>query len=135
MRERGRIAVRGAGRILAVAAGVGIAAVLGSTAGARAAPQQLNCVLASTAQPAPNNPPVVVVFDDTAKTLQAKAGDQSYTFGNVSISNVAISGDVDDVSLGIDRSSLGMVWQQYGTDPVTIQYGQCRANPAPSSSQ
>lgn len=124
-------------RIFAAAAvvSVGVATVLGSAAGASAAPQQLNCVLASSAQPAPNTKPIVVVFDDTAKTLQAQAKGQSYAFSDVSISNVAISGDVDDVSLGIDRSSLGMVWQEYASDRVTTQYGQCRANSAASSRQ
>ena len=126
--------VRRARKILAVAAAAGITAVLGSAAGASAAPQQLNCVLTdSSAQPPTKNQPIVIVFDDSAKTLQAQAGDQSYTFANVSISNVAISGDVDNASVGIDRSSLGMVWQQYATDPVTTQFGQCRTSPASSS--
>ncbi|HUN99701.1 MAG TPA: hypothetical protein VMU69_26155 [Bradyrhizobium sp.] len=98
-------------------------------------PQQLNCLLAGSKQPAAKNQPIIVIFDDTANALQVQLRDQSYIFGNVSISNVAISGYVDDVSLGIDRSSLGMVWQQYSTDQVTTQYGQCRANPASSPSQ
>ncbi len=92
-----------------------------------AEPQQLDCVLTDTeAHPASERRPVVVVFDKDAKTLTAKDGDYSYAFSKVSISNVAISGLVDNVSIGIDRSSLGIVWQQYGTDKVATEYGRCR---------
>jgi hypothetical protein len=128
--------IRGARKIVAVAAAAGIAATLGATAGASAAPQRLNCVLTGTsAQPPSQSQPIVVVFDDTAETLQAQAGNKRYSFSNVSISNVAISGDVDDVSLGIDRSSLGMVWQQYGSENVTTEYGQCQPPPASTGGQ
>ncbi len=85
------------------------------------------------AQPASQSQPIVVVFDEVAKTLHAQAGNQSYSFGNVSISNVPMSGQVDGVSLGIDRSSLGMDWQQYGADKVTTQYGQCQPTGLPAA--
>lgn len=96
-----------------------------------AAPQQLTCVLniaggAASAQ----NEPLTVIFDDSAGTLQTQRGDRSYSFTDVSISNVAISGDVGALSIGIDRSSLGLVWQQYGSDNATIAYGQCRQSSA-----
>lgn len=130
--------VRSARKIVAAAAAAvaAIGATLGATAGASAASQQLNCVLTdTTAQPASQSQPIVVVFDEAAKTLQAQAGNQSYSFGNVSISTVAISGDVDDVSLGIDRSSFGIAWQQYGADKVTTKFGQCRPAPASTAGQ
>jgi hypothetical protein len=97
---------------------------------AAAAPQQLRCVLARSEASAQNQP-TIVVFDEDAKTLQAQSGTQTYTFGDISISNVAISGSVGAVSLGIDRSSLGMVWQQYSAGKATIQYGQCQKSAAP----
>ncbi len=93
-----------------------------------AASQQLDCTLNNLGGgAAAQNESVTVTFDDNAKTLQAQRAGRSYNFADVSISNIAISGGIDDVSLGIDRSSLGMVWQQYGTDQATTQYGQCRA--------
>ena len=97
-----------------------------------AASQQLACVLnnAGGGAPSAQNEPVTVIFDDDAKTLQAQRGGQSYSLNDVSISNVAISGDVGAVSFSIDRSSLGVVWQQYGADKVTIEYGRCRQNSA-----
>jgi hypothetical protein len=96
-----------------VVAQVGIAA---------AAPQQLRCVLSGSEASAP----IIVAFDEDAKTLRAQSGTQTYSFSNISISNVAISGSVGTVSLGIDRSSLGMVWQQYSAEKATIQFGQCQ---------
>lgn len=117
-----------------------VAALIG-TAHATAAPQQLNCTLAGVSgqpaspsvsgQPASPSQPIVILFDQDAETLQAQVGNQNYSFGNVSVSAVAISGDVDSVSLGIDLSSLGMVWQQYADGKATIQFGQCRLSPAP----
>lgn len=34
--------------------------------------------------------------------------------------------------VGIDRSSLGIVWQQYGVDKVVTEYGQCWRNDHPA---
>jgi hypothetical protein len=102
------------------------------TADASAKPQQLDCVLTDTeAHPGSEHRPIVVVFDEDAKTLTAKDGDHSYSFSQISISNVTINGLDGDVSLGIDRSSLGIVWQQYGADKVTTEYGLCRPAQTP----
>ena len=91
-----------------------------------AAPQQLNCILTDTAEKlASENRPVVVIIDDAANTLTAQAGGQNYSFDNVSISNIAISGNISGNSVGIDRSSFGIVWQQYGADRVATEFGQC----------
>ena len=111
------------------------AAVLIWTANAAAAPQQLDCALNSTrAAAAAQTSTIVVRFDQDAKTLQAQTASQIYSFGNVSISTVAISGSVGTVSLGIDRSSFGLVWQQYAPDKAMIMFGQCRTNPGPVAS-
>jgi len=44
---------------------------------------------------------------------------------------VSINGLDDTVSLGIDRSSFGIVWQQYGADKLTTEFGHCPPAPAP----
>ena len=106
--------------------------VLAWTAAASAAPQQLDCVLTDTeAKPGSENRPIVVVFDEDGKTLTAEEGGRSYSFTKVSISNVSINGDDDSVSLGIDRSSFGIVWQQYGADKVSTEFGQCHSAQSP----
>jgi hypothetical protein len=98
---------------------------------ASAAAQQFDCVLTDTAeQLASENRTIVVVFDESVKTLKAHDGNQSYSFNNVSISNIAISGDVANVSVGIDRSSGGVVWQQYATNKVVTEFGHCRQSEA-----
>ncbi len=109
-----------------------LVAVLAATAGACAEPQRLDCVLTDAeAQPGSENRSIIVTFDEHDKTMTAAEGDRSYRFTKVSISNVAISGHAGDISLGIDRSSLGIVWQQYGPDRVRNEYGHCRTGPAP----
>jgi hypothetical protein len=99
-----------------------------------AAPSQLNCVLTNTStQAGSENQTIVVTFDADAKTLTAQEGTQSYNFSNVSISNVSISGAINSVSLGIDRSSLGFVWQQYGADKAVTEFGQCQSTNHPAA--
>lgn len=101
-------------------------------ADARAAPQQLDCVLTDTeAHPGSESRPVVVVFDEDKKTLTAEAGDRHYNFTKATITYISISGQADDVSLGIDRSSLGIVWQHYGADKVVTEFGHCRQRGRP----
>jgi len=96
-------------------------------AAATAAPQQLACVLTDTAaRPGSESRPVTVIFDDAKKTLTAREEGHEYDFTKVTITYIAISGQADDVSLGIDRSSLGIVWQRYGNGKVATEFGHCR---------
>jgi len=98
-----------------------------------AAPQQLDCVLTDTeARPQSENRPIVVTFDADKRILMAEETNRVYSFIKVSISNVSINGQADNVSLGIDRSSLGIVWQQYEADKVRTEYGHCHAVRAPT---
>jgi len=112
-----------------------VAALLASAAstdGTAATSQQLNCILTDTlARPASETRSVTVVYDEDNKTLTAEADGRHYTFNKVTITYIAISGQADDVSLGIDRSSLGIVWQRYVADKVNTEYGHCRAGRAP----
>ena len=118
--------------IRAAMIGGALGMVLVWTAAASAAPQQFDCVLTDTdGKPGSENRPIVVLFDVDAKTVTAKDGANSYSFSKVSISNVSIDGAADSVSLGIDRSSFGIVWQQYGTDKVSTEYGQCHSAQSP----
>lgn len=122
------------GRIITAAFIAALAAISAWSPRAAATPQQLSCVLTNVGdQSSAQNRPITVIFDDNAKTLQAQEGGQNYRFENVSISNVAISGGVGAVSLGIDRSSLGMVWQRYQSDRVITDFGQCRPDAGPDA--
>jgi hypothetical protein len=99
---------------------------MAANAAALAAPQQFDCVLTDTkAKPGSEHRPVAVIFDEDAKTLTATAGDRSYGFAKVTMTYIAISGQTDDASVGIDRSALGIVWQQYAAGKVTTEFGHC----------
>jgi hypothetical protein len=113
---------------------MGLVAASAWTVEASAAPKQLNCILTDTeAKPGSESRPIVVVFDEDAKTLTAKDSDHTYSFSKISISNVSINGLGDTVSLGVDRSSFGIVWQQYGSgaDKATTEFGHCLPAAAP----
>ncbi len=89
--------------------GGALAMVLVGSAAASAMAQRLDCVLTDKeASPASENRPVVIVFDEDAKTVTAEEGGQTYSLEKVSISNVSIDGAADSISLGIDRSSFGI---------------------------
>lgn len=101
---------------------------------ASAATQQLDCVLTDIGtQPGSENRPIPVVFDEAANTLSAQDDTRKLQFASVSISNVAISGATDNVSIGIDRSSLGVVWQRYGSTGAVTEYGKCRRSGKPAT--
>jgi len=103
------------------------------SAGSPAQQQRLDCILTDRdGQPGSESRSIVVAFDEHDKTMTAQEENgHSYNFTRVTISNVSINGQADNISLGIDRSSLGIVWQQYGADKVSTEYGHCRAARSP----
>lgn len=112
---------------------VALITVLAWTIAASATPQELHCILTDIGtRPGSESRPIVVVFDQDAKTLTAEASSHNYSLRNVSISNVSINGEDDSVSLGIDRSSLGIVWQRYAADKVHTEFGRCQAAKPPT---
>ena len=97
-----------------------------------AAPRRLDCVLTDTpTKPQSENRPIVVIFDEDAGSLTAEESNHIHRFGKVSISSVTINGQADAISLGIDRSSLGIVWQQYDAGKVRTEYGLCHPSQSP----
>jgi hypothetical protein len=114
-----------------------LAAIVASTvawgADGTAASRRLDCVLTDTpAKPQSENRAIVVVFDEDAGTLTAEVGSYSHRFAKVSISSATVNGQADGVSLGIDRSSLGIVWQQYDGGKVHTEYGLCQTSESPT---
>jgi hypothetical protein len=101
-------------------------------AGGSAAPRRLECVLTDMpAKPQSENRPIVVVFDENTGELTAEESDHIHRFGKVSISSATINGQTDAISIGIDRSSLGIVWQQYDAGKVRTEYGHCHPGQPP----
>jgi hypothetical protein len=101
--------------------------------GSDAAPRRLDCVLTDTpTKPQSENRPIVVVFDVDVGSLTADEDNHTRRFGNVSISSATINGQDDEISVGIDRSSLGIVWQQYNAGKVHTEYGFCHPSKPPT---
>ena len=97
-----------------------------------AAPRRLECVLTDTsAKPQSESRPIVVVFDEDTGLLTAGESNHIHRFGKVSISSATMNGQTDAISLGIDRSSLGIVWQQYDAGKVRTEYGHCQESQPP----
>jgi hypothetical protein len=98
--------------------------------------ERFTCALTDTiAKPGSENRPIIVIFDNATNVLEAEEGGKTHTLHNVSVSSVSISGSADDVSLGIDRSSRGIVFQDYRAagKAVAIEFGRCQ--PAASTAE
>jgi len=112
---------------------VGLTIFCGWSASSTAASQQFDCVLTETeVKIGAENRRVSIIFDEEKRVLMAKQDDRDYIFASASISNVSISGLADNISVGIDRSSLGIVWQEYAADKVHTEYGRCRPAAPPN---
>ena len=122
----------GMATVRALFAVVALMATCAWTAGASAAPQQLDCVLTDTdGRPHSENRAISIVFDQDKKTLTAEEDGKDYRFERVSISNVSINGSTENVTVGIDRSSLGIVWQRYDPGAVRTEFGHCQRTRSP----
>jgi hypothetical protein len=98
--------------------------------------ERFTCTLTDTiAKPGSESRPIIVTFDDATNVLEAEEGGRTHTLHNVSVSSISISGNADDVSLGIDRSSRGIVFQDYRATgkAVAIEFGRCQ--PATSTAE
>ncbi len=114
------------------------AAILVSSAHAIAAPQRLDCKLTSLeTQGGPKssqeveNRPIVVVFDEQSPTLAVHQDGKTVTLGHVTITPNALTGFVDDFSLGIERGSWNIVVQTYGAGSMSAEFGACSPSAEP----
>jgi len=102
-------------------------------ASAFATPTRLDCTLkSSTAEGKIADRAITIIFDTEANTLALSQGAQPQKFANVTMSNVSINGNTDDMSIGIDRSSWSVVLQTYSQDHVSNEFGTCRPPAAPT---
>jgi len=117
-------------RCLSVASiAVCLLATLGS---AFAAPKRLDCQLSvletktgDKTDGVVENRSITVMIDLDVKTITVIDGADARKLDNVGVSQVSISGWVDDVSVGIDRSSQSVVLQTFRGNTVLSEYGKC----------
>lgn len=115
-----------------------MALVLLSSADANAAPARLDCSMAkletktgSDFDVEAENRSIIVVFDEDAKTLSVYPDGGKQPLAHVTITPIAMSGYVDDLSLGIDRSSWSVVLQTYKPGSKSTEFGACSLSAKP----
>jgi hypothetical protein len=115
-------------RALALAAGM----IPAWVALALAAPQRLDCVLTDTdTQRGGEKRAIAIEFDEANKTITLDENGRARPLRDVAISNSSMSGGVDGISIGVDRSSLRVVFQAYGAESVANEFGRCTAAAPP----
>ncbi|MGA2125986.1 MAG: hypothetical protein ABSG76_07525 [Xanthobacteraceae bacterium] len=119
-------------RVRGVAVGLLAAMASAWISPAGAAPQRLDCVLTDTdTQRGGEKRAIAIAFDEASRTITLNENDQARPLRDVAISNSSMSGGVDDVSVGVDRSSLRVVYQVYRPESVVNEFGRCTAAPPP----
>jgi hypothetical protein len=115
-----------------------MALVLLWSADANAAPGRLDCAMAkletktgSNFDVEAENRSIIVVFDEDAKTLSVYQDGGKQPLAHVTITPIAMSGYVDDLSLGIDRSSWDVVLQTYKPGSKSTEFGACSLSAKP----
>jgi hypothetical protein len=134
-RRSGGVVLRvGASALSALA----MALVLLWSADANAAPRRLDCSMAkletksgSNFDIEAENRSISVVFDEDAKTLSVYQDGGKQPLAHVTITPIAMSGYVDDLSLGIDRSSWSVVLQTYKPGSKSTEFGSCSLSTKP----
>ncbi len=74
---------------------------------------------------------IAIEFDEANKTITLDEDGRARPLRNVAISNSSMSGGVDGITVGVDRSSLRVVYQAYGADSVANEFGRCTAAAPP----
>ena len=68
---------------------------------------------------------VTITFDEQAGTLVVDRDGMAHFLDHVTMTPIAMTGYVDDLSLGIDRSSWSIVLQTYKANSVSSEFGIC----------
>ena len=103
-----------------------------------ATPKRLDCQLTTLETKAGDktdgaveNRLISVVIDPDANAIIVIDGAASRKLDNVGVSQISMSGSVDDISVGIDRSSQSVVLQTYRSDTVLSEFGICHDSTEP----
>lgn len=124
-------------RALGASSVIAAALLMLSSAGAIAAPKRFDCGLATietketkalgSVHVDSENRLITVAFDAQADTLTVYQKGSAQAFDHVSITEGNVNGFTRDFSLGIELSSLTIVFQTYKTNPGLIisEFGAC----------
>ena len=120
------------------AAGVPAIFLLLLPAGAGAAPERLDCRLikaeiqsGSQSEQVAEDRSIIVVFDEQTRALTVYQDANGQALNGVTITQSSMSGAVGEISLGLERSSWGIVFQTYGSDSMRAEFGECNLSTEP----
>jgi len=116
----------------AAALAIGLAMMVPGIDLARGAPQRLDCVLTDTdTQRGGEKRAIAIEFDEVVRTITLDENGRARPLRDIAISTSSMSGQADDFIVGVDRSSLRVVYQVYGAESVANEFGRCRPAPPP----
>ena len=103
-----------------------------SSAAALAEPTRLECTLSrlqtksgQNFESAVENRSLSVTYDEEGRSLKVDRDGKTYSLGHITMTPISITGYVDDISLGVDRSSWSVVLQTFGSSSTTSEFGTC----------
>ena len=106
--------------------------LLVAPATALAEPTRLECMLSrlqtksgQNFESAVENRSLVVTFDEEGRSLKVDRDGKTYALGHITMTPISMTGYVDDISLGVDRSSWSVVLQTFGPNATTSEFGTC----------
>lgn len=109
-----------------------------SSAGAIAAPKRLDCNLTDLeTKVGPNfnveaeNRAITVVFDAATKALTVYQDGSASVLKGVTMTQISMNGSTEDMSVGIDPSSLSIVFQTYKPGSMHAEFGVCKLSEKP----
>jgi hypothetical protein len=115
-----------------------VAVLLLLPTGAVAAPERLDCHLTqletlggTKSDQSAENQSITIVFDEQTHALTVYKDASARTLKSVTITQSSMSGFLDDISLGVDRSSWGIVFQTYASDSPQVEFGDCKLSAEP----
>ena len=72
-----------------------------------------------------------ITFDEDAKTLAVERDSKTLPLDHVTMTPITMTGYIDDLSLGVDRSSWSVVLQTYRMNSIRSEFGTCSQGAKP----
>lgn len=116
-----------------------VALLLLPSAIAAAAPRRLDCTLTqletmvgSNFDAQAENRSIAIVVDEEPKTIMVYQDGSRQALDHVTITQIAMNGYIDEISLGIQISSGNIVLQSYGPNSTKTEFGTCSQSSKPA---
>lgn len=119
-----------------------VGAVLLSPVSASASTESFQCMLAeeenitADSQFSTNTEKrlIQIQVDEAARRISIYQDGKPHALGNVTITQIAMTGYTDKLSVGLQKSSLNVVLQTYEPNRIKAEFGSCRNTKSDTSS-